>query len=67
MALSYLNGKEVRINKSRLIKDAPIYKGIPGQLISKTSDGFLVKTLDSYIELFEIETDLKLRVGNKLK
>jgi len=67
MALSYVNGKEVRINKSRLIKDAPIYKGIPGQLISKTSDGFLVKTLDSYIELFEIETDLKLRVGNKLK
>jgi methionyl-tRNA formyltransferase len=66
MALSYINGKEVRINRSRLIESAPIYKGINGQLISKTPDGFLVKTSDSFIEIIEIETDLKLRVGDKL-
>jgi methionyl-tRNA formyltransferase len=67
MALSYINGKEVRINKSRLIESAPIYKGINGQLISKTSDGFLVKTSDSFIEIIEVETDVKLRVGDKLQ
>jgi len=67
MALSYINGKEVRINRSRLIKSAPIYKGINGQLISKTTDGFLVKTSDSFIEIIEVETDLKLRVGDKLQ
>ena len=67
MALAYINGKEVRINRSRLIKSAPIYKGINGQLISKTTDGFLVKTSDSFIEIIEVETDLKLRVGDKLQ
>lgn len=67
MALTYINGKEVRINRSRLIESAPIYKGINGQLISKTTDGFLVKTSDSFIEIIEVETDVKLRVGDKLQ
>ena len=67
MALTFLNGNEIRINKSRLIDNAPRYKGTNGQLISKTNDGFLIKTLDSFLEIYEIETTLKLRVGNKLK
>ena len=67
MALTYINGKEVRINRSRLIESVPIYKGINGQLISKTTDGFMVKTNDSFIEIIEVETDLKLRVGDKLQ
>ena len=67
MATSFINGEELKINKSRIIKKAPIYKGTVGQLISKTQEGFLVKTLDSFIEILEIETDAKLRVGNKLK
>jgi len=67
MALTYINGKEVRINRSRLIESVPIYKGINGQLISKTTDGFMVKTSDSFIEIIEVETDLKLRVGDKLQ
>jgi len=67
MATSFINGSEVKINKSRLIVDAPNYKGTVGQLLLKTHEGFLVKTLDSFIEIYEIETDLKLRVGNKLK
>ena len=67
MATSFINDNEVKINKSRLILDAPKYKGTVGQLISKTDEGFFVKTLDSFIEIYEIETDSKLRVGNKLK
>ena len=46
--------------------EAPTYKGTPGQLISKTKKGFFIKTLDSFIEVFEIQTDEKLRVGIKL-
>jgi len=67
MATSFLNGKVVKINKSRLILDVPKYAGTVGQLLSKTHEGFLVKTLDSFLEIYEIETDSKLRVGNKLK
>ena len=67
MATSFIKGKEVKINKSRLILNAPSYKGTVGQLISKTHEGFFVKTLDSFIEIYDIETDAKLRVGHKLK
>lgn len=66
MALSFKNGKPVKINKSRLISQAPVYKNTPGQLLSKTKDGFLVKTKDSFIEILEIHTDGKLIVGDKL-
>ena len=66
IATSFLNGKEVKINKACLVPEAPTYKGTPGQLISKTKKGFFIKTLDSFIEVFEIQTDEKLRVGIKL-
>ena len=67
MATSFINNNEIKINKSKLIPNAPIYKGTVGQLLSKTDNGFLVKTLDSFIEIYEIETDSKLLVGNKFK
>ncbi|MFT5248460.1 MAG: methionyl-tRNA formyltransferase [bacterium] len=56
--------KEVTINKSIYIKDAPTYIGTVGQVLSKTENGFLIKTKDSFIEIFDIEG--KLRVGDKL-
>ena len=58
------NDKEITINNSKYIKDAPNYLGTVGQVLSKTDIGFLVKTNDSFIEIFEIEG--KLRVGDKL-
>jgi methionyl-tRNA formyltransferase len=67
MARAYLNGNLVKINSSRLIDKAPVYKNTPGQLISKTKDGFLVKTGDSYIEMLEYQTEGKIRVGDKFK
>lgn len=66
MATTYFNGEIVKINRSRLIPDAPIYINTVGQLLSKTNDGFLVKTQDSFIEILEIEADIKLKVGDKL-
>ena len=56
----------VKINKSKIINEAPSYKGTIGQLLAKTKDGFLIKTKDSFIEILEIETDVKLKVGDKL-
>jgi methionyl-tRNA formyltransferase len=56
----------VKINRAQMVENAPTYKNTPGQLLLKTEKGFLVKTLDSFIEIFEIESDVKLKVGDKL-
>ena len=64
---SVLNGIEVKINKSRFIDNVRNYKGTPGQILAKTSEGYLVKTADTFIEILEIECDTKIRVGDKFK
>ena len=58
------NKEEIHINNSNYIKDAPNYIGTTGQVLSKTEIGFLIKTKDSFIEIFDIEG--KIRVGDKL-
>lgn len=62
-ATTYLTGLPVYINRSRIIQYAPDYIGKTGQIISKTKDGFLVKTKDSFVEILDIESDAKLSVG----
>lgn len=64
-AHTVLNGEIVKINKAKYFKDAPHYIGKPGQILSKTSEGYLVKTKDSFIEVLEV--DSKLRIGQKFK
>ena len=66
IATTHLNGNEIKINKSRMIEGATNYIGINGQLLAKTADGFLVKTNDNFIEIIEIKSKIKLKVGDKL-
>jgi methionyl-tRNA formyltransferase len=66
MATTLLNGNIIKINKARLIEKAPHYICTPGQLIAKTSEGFIVKSADSFLEIFQIESNLVLKVGDKL-
>lgn len=66
MARTSINGNEIKINRAVYIEEAPKYINTPGQLLKKTSKGFLVKTLDSFIEIKEIESEVKLKVGDKL-
>lgn len=66
MATTSINGHAVRINRSRIVKDAPEYIGTVGQLLAKTKDGFYIKTKDSFIEILEIESDTIIKVGDKL-
>ena len=66
IARTSINGHEVKINEAVYIKDAPEYINTPGQLLMKTELGFLVKTLDSFIEIRNIESDISLKVGDKL-
>ncbi|MFT7032673.1 MAG: methionyl-tRNA formyltransferase [Cyclobacteriaceae bacterium] len=67
MATTYCNDELVKINRSKIIENAPSYKGTCGQLIGKTEEGYLVKTLDSFLEIKEVCTNKKLKVGDKLR
>lgn len=60
------NSYEVKINRVRMVSDAPKYIGIPGQVLYKTDDGVCVKTVDSFVEITEYECEKKLRVGDRL-
>lgn len=65
-ATTVLKGEIVKINSSRLIEHAPVYINSPGQILKKTHKGFIVKTLDSFMEIMEIESNIKIKVGDKL-
>lgn len=52
-----------------MIKDAPLYKGINGSTIGIEKDGFLVKTLDSFIKIleWEWEYDGRIKIGDRFQ
>lgn len=64
MARCFNNGKELKINSVKYFENAPTYKGIVGQVLSKTLNGFLIKTKDSFVEIVEFEGAVK--VGDRL-
>lgn len=64
-AQCFYNGELVKINKAKYIEEAPNYIGKPGQILSRTKGGYLIKTKDSFIEI--METTSKLKVGEVLK
>ena len=67
MATTELKGIPFYINRCELIKDAPVYKGIPGQILNKTDGNMIVKTLDSIIMITEYYYEGKIRIGDRLK
>ena len=66
IATTVFKGEEIKINKAKMIEEAPTYIGTPGQILAKSINGFIVKTEDSFIEIMEIEGPVKLKVGDKL-
>ncbi len=64
-AQTYLNNDIIYIKKSEYIPDAPIYKGIPGSVIKKDENGFLVKTGDSYILIKDWEAKISINNGDR--
>jgi methionyl-tRNA formyltransferase len=65
-ATTFFNGKTIKINKARMIENSPNFIGTVGQIIGKTKDGYIIKVLDTTIEILEIEATIKLKVGDKL-
>ena len=55
----------MKINAAKIINDAPNYLNTPGQILTKTPNGYFVKTKDSFIEIFDIETSVKIKTGDK--
>lgn len=64
-ACSFINGKRIKLISSKLVPNAPIYKGIPGQVLVKTHEYLLVKTKDSYIQITQYEGNV--RVGDRMR
>lgn len=65
MATTSINGKPVKINKARMINNAPNYVCIPGQVVGKTKDGYIVKTLDSTLEISDLVYEGKIKTGDR--
>ena len=66
IARSSINGVEIKINKARLIIDAPSYIGIPGQVVGKTKQGITVKTKDTTLEIIDYECSSVIKIGDRL-
>lgn len=66
-ARSWLGVEEIKINRVEYLRDAPVYKGIPGAVLAMDGGGFLVKTRDSFVRVTHWECPVKPRVGVRLK
>ncbi len=65
-ARTLCKGGEMLINKVRLISDAPNYKSTIGQVVGKTSNGFIVKTSSSTIEVIDYSFEGRVNIGDRL-
>jgi len=65
-ATTFFKDNPIKINRAEIVPEAPIYINTPGQILAKTTKGFYVKTIDSFIEISELETSIRLKVGDKL-
>jgi len=66
-ARTFLNEIEIKINKVQYLPDANIYKGVVGSVVAVESDGFCVKTLDTFVKVVEWSGYLKPRIGDRFK
>jgi methionyl-tRNA formyltransferase len=67
VARAYVNGIEVKINKSEMVPDAITYKCITGAILNIDKTGFLVKTKDSFIKITEYTSSAIIRVGDRFE
>jgi methionyl-tRNA formyltransferase len=65
IARTKINEIEFKIKKIKYIENAPIYIGIPGSIIRKDNFHFLVKTLDSYVDIIDWESSVSPKVGDR--
>lgn len=66
-AKAILNNKIVELISAEYLSDARRYKGIPGSVVGKSKDYYLIKTSDSHLKITKIKYDGKIKVGDRLK
>jgi methionyl-tRNA formyltransferase len=67
VARSRVKGHEVRIRRVEMISEAPVYKGIPGQIVGKDQFGPIVKTADTVVRITSYLADADLKVGDRFE
>jgi len=67
IARTFINNREMKINKIKFIEEAPSYIGTVGAVLTKGEYSFFVKTEDSFIEVLEYEYDGKFMVGDRFE
>jgi methionyl-tRNA formyltransferase len=65
VARTYLNEGEIKILKVDFLKDAPLFRGIPGSIIGSSSLGLQVKTKDSFVNVSNWISPVKPRIGDR--
>lgn len=65
-ARCFRGNQEMQVHKVIYLGDAPSYIGVPGAILAKDRNGFLVKTADSYIRVADWDADFTPRVGDRL-
>lgn len=58
---------DLLIHKSRLVKNAPDYRGIPGEVVGVKEDAWVVKTGDNVLEILKNNTYFNSREEEKVK
>ncbi len=67
IARSFINKKEMKINKIKCIKSLTNYKNLVGTILKISSGNYFVKTKDGFIKIIEYEYDGKIKEGDKFE
>ena len=67
MSTSFVNGKEIKINKAEIVKNMHFSNSSVGSVLKNDDKGVYIKTRDSCVLVTEFEFDGKLKVGDKLE
>ena len=67
VARTKMNGNIIKINKVKMIENAPNYKLIPGIVVGKDNEGFIVKSKNSTIKVIDYEYDGKVKIGDRFE
>lgn len=65
-ARTFLKGKEMKINKVKMVEGARPYQCICGMVVGKTDRGFYVKTGDTIVEVTEYSYEGRVPIGSRL-
>ena len=67
LARSFINNKEIKINKVEYFKNTKNYKCIVGTIVHKNLKSFLVKTKNGLVKVIEYEFSGKIKVGDRFE